>query len=99
MDAPLAVLAGETVPHVGEQAVPLCVKVHATPPLAGSFATVAVNCWVLLVVTVGFVGEMLTPIGGATVTVIVAEFDLVASATEVAVSVTVGLAGTLAGAV
>ena len=87
------------MPHVGEQAVPLCVKVHVTPPLAGSFVTVAVNCLVLLVVTVGFVGEMLTLIGGATVTVIVAEADLVASATEVAVSVTVGLAGTLAGAV
>ncbi len=54
---------------------------------------------VLLVVTVGFVGEMLTLIGSATVTVIVARADFVGSATEVAVSVTVGLAGTVPGAV
>ncbi len=87
------------MPHTGEQGVPLCVKVHVTPLLAGSLVTVAVNCWVPLIATVGFVGEMLTLMGGATVTVIVAEADMVGSATEVAVSVTAAGVGTLAGAV
>lgn len=41
---PLAVDPGETVPHVGEQLVPPCVNVQLTPPLAGSFETVAVTC-------------------------------------------------------
>ncbi len=76
------------MPQPGEQAVPLCVKVHVTPLLAGSFVTVAVNCWVALTVTVGFVGEMLTLMAG---TVIVVEADLLGSATEVAVMVTVKL--------
>jgi hypothetical protein len=61
--------------------------------------TVALNPWVALMVTVGFVGEMLTLMGGASVTVIVAEANFVASASEVAVSVTVGVDGTVAGAV
>ncbi len=87
------------MPHAGEQGVPVCVKVHVTPLLTGSLVTVAVNGWVPLVVTVGFVGEMLTLMGGAVVTVIVAEADLVGSATEVAVMVTVAGVGTLAGAV
>ena len=92
-------LVGLTEPHATVQATPLWVKVHVTPMAAGSFETVAVNCLVPLTVTVGLVGEMLTLIGGATVTVIVAEANLVASATEVAVSVTVGVDGTVAGAV
>jgi len=49
--------------------------------------------------TPGFVGKMLTLIGSGTVTVIVAEADLVGSATEVAVTVTVAGVGTVAGAV
>jgi len=95
---PLAVLAGEIVPHAGEQGVPLCVKVQVTPLLLGSFVTVGVNCCVALTFTVGFVGEMLTLIGGAAVIVIVADANLVVS-TGVAVRVTVGVPGTVAGAV
>src|SRR5215469_15435844 len=33
---PLAVVAGLTVPHPGEQFVPFCVSVQVTPPLVGS---------------------------------------------------------------
>jgi len=45
------------------------------------------------------VGEMVTNTGDVDVTVIVALADLVLFETEVAVSVTVGLAGTVPGAV
>lgn len=61
--------------------------------------TVAVKLCVALAATDGLLGEMLTLMGGAAVIVIVAAENLVASATEVAVRVTVGVAGTAAGAV
>ena len=93
------VVAGETEPHAGEQATPLCVKIQVTPRVLGSLLTVALNCCVAPISTVGFVGEMLTLIGGATVTVMVAEADFVGSAVEVAVIVTVAGLGTLSGAV
>jgi|SRR5215472_4486715 len=35
--------ADESVPHAGEQGVPLAVNVQVTPALAGSFWTVALN--------------------------------------------------------
>lgn len=93
---PLAVVVGAIVPHVGEQGVPACVRVQVTPLLVTSFATVAINCCMALTATLA--------VGGATETVIpttvaVAEFDLDVSDTEVAVIVTIGLAGRVAGAV
>ena len=93
---PLAVVVGAIVPHVGEQGVPACVRVQVTPLLVTSFATVAINCCVALTATLAVVGDTETVIPTI---VAVAVADLVASATEVAVMVTVGLAGTVAGAV
>jgi hypothetical protein len=62
--------------------------------------TVAVNCCCVVTGTVAVVGLIDTEIGtGAALIVIVAPFDFVLSATEVAVSVTVAGDGTLAGAV
>ena len=98
MGDPLAVLAGATVPQAGEHEVPFWVRVQVTPPLLGSLATVAVNCCVALSATLAVVGATDTEIGGR-VTVTVAEADLVLSATEVAVTVTVAGEGTVAGAV
>jgi hypothetical protein len=43
MGVPLAADVGETVPQVGEQAVPPCVRLHVTARLE-VFVTVAVNC-------------------------------------------------------
>ena len=62
-------------------------------------ATVAVNCRAVETFSEALVGEMVTDTGDVDVTVIVALADLALFATEVAVSVTVGLAGTVAGAV
>jgi len=62
------------------------------------FVTVAVNCCVAPVCTVGVSGPIVTTIGGGGVTVTVAVSDFVLSATEVAFTVTVPL-GTVAGAV
>lgn len=90
---------GETEPQAGEQAAPLWVKVHATPEAVGSFVTVALKLCVALTFTVGLAGEIVTVMGGAAVTVIVARADLVGSAAEVAVIVTVAGVGTVAGAV
>jgi hypothetical protein len=56
--APLAVLAGLTVPHAGEQFVPFCVSVQLTPPLVGSKLTLAVNCWVALMGMSPLTGEI-----------------------------------------
>jgi hypothetical protein len=92
-------LAGDTEPQAGEQATPLCVKVQVTPLAAGSFVIVAVKVCVPLTATDGLLGASATLIGGAAVIVIVAEANFVVSATEVAVSVTIGVAGTAAGAV
>ena len=62
-------------------------------------ATVAVNCRAVETFNEALVGEMVTDTGDVDVTVIVALADLVLFETEVAVSVTVGLAGTVPGAV
>ncbi len=59
----------------------------------------AVNCRAVETFNEALVGEMVTDTGDVDVTVIVALADLVLFETEVAVSVTVGLAGTVAGAV
>ncbi len=62
--------------------------------------TVAVNCWVPKLETVGATGETLTVTFEADgVTVIDADPDFVVSATEVAVTVTKAGFGTVAGAV
>ena len=96
MDTPLAVFAGLIVPHEGEHAVPLCVRVQETPLLLESFVTVAVNGWVLFTLTLVVVGatETVTPLMAA-----VAVAEAVVSATEVATMVTSAFTGTLPGAV
>lgn len=72
---------------------------QVTPLLAESFWTEAVKFDVVEIRTEADVGLTETEIGGgAAVTVIEAEPDLVASATEVALMVTVGGVGTVAGA-
>lgn len=89
-------LALLNVPHAAVHAAPPCVSVHVTAVLE-ALVTVAVNSCVAPGRTMG--------VGGATEivtagTVIVAEFALVVSDTEVAVMVTVKLvAGGVAGAV
>ncbi|PYU51274.1 MAG: hypothetical protein DMG48_10540 [Acidobacteria bacterium] len=88
---------GLIVPQPGEQGVPLCVSVQFTPLLLGSFVTVAVNCCVFVTSTLAVVGETDTAIGGVTVAVAVADF--VASAADVATTLTFGFAGTVPGAV
>lgn len=91
---PLEVLVGLTAP----QAVAEQVAVQLTPPLAGSFATVAVIDRVCPCATVcGLLGESVTKIGGVTVTV--SEADFVLSVTDLAVTVTARFAVTVAGAV
>ncbi|PYU56876.1 MAG: hypothetical protein DMG55_22255 [Acidobacteria bacterium] len=59
----------------------------------------AVNCRAVETFSEALVGEMVTDTGDVDVTVIVALADLALFATDVAVSVTVGLAGTVPGAV
>src|SRR5207249_1450255 len=85
------------VPQLGEHTAPPCVSIQLTPLLLGSFVTVAVNCWVVFAVTLAVVGETDTAIGGVTVAVAVADF--VASAADVATTLTFGFAGTVHGAV
>lgn len=96
--SPLAVAVGAVEPQVGEHGTPFCTGAHVTPLLAPSFLTVAVNCCVAFTPISREAGDTETEIGGGT-TVTVADADLVASVTEVAVSLTVGFAGTVAGAV
>ena len=75
------------------------VAVQSTPWFAGSLVTVPATFAVPLTFRLaGGAVERATPTGGGA-TVIAAEADLVASAVEVAVMVTVFPAGTLAGAV
>ena len=62
-------------------------------------ATVAVNCRAVEAFNEALVGEMVTDTGDVDVTVIVALALLLVSRTDVAVRVTVGLAGTVPGAV
>jgi hypothetical protein len=82
---------------VGAQLLPDWVSVQVTPRLAGSLATVAVNCCAVDTFSEALVGEIVTDTGD--VTVMVALAVLVVSRTDLAVSVTEGLAGTVAGAV
>ena len=96
MAVPLAVVAGLIVPQAGAHAVPFCVRVQETPLLLESFVTVAVNCWVVATMTLAVVGEIETPVPRI---VTVAAADSVGAVTDVAITVTVGFAGTVAGAV
>ena len=64
-------------------------SVQVTPFAAESFDTVAVNAAVAAFRTLAVVGETVTAIAAFAVMEIVVEADLVESATEVAVSVTV----------
>ena len=74
--------------------------VQSTPLFAGSFVTVAARFAVPLIAMLpGGAGEKATEIGPAPGTAIVAEADLLGSATDVAVATTLGFAGMLAGAV
>jgi len=72
---------------------------QVTDELAAPF-NVAVNCWVPKLATLAALGDTLTvPAAVAAVTVTLADPDFVASACEVAVTVTVAGFGTVAGAV
>src|SRR5690348_11756641 len=95
--APLAVVAGLTVPHVGAQLAPFCVSVQLTPAFVGSFLTVVVNCWVALIGMIPLTGETVCTTMAGTVTVAAADF--VVSVTDVAVRVTVRSSGDSPGAV
>src|SRR5437016_428344 len=87
----------DSAPHVGAQLLPDWVRLQVTPWFAGSLATDAVNCLAVETFSEALVGEIVTDTGD--VTVMVALADFVVSRTDLAVSVTVGLAGTAAGAV
>ena len=90
--APLAVDAGDTVPHGGAEHDTF----HVTPLLLASFATVAEKACVPSANTAAELGdtETVTPRTG-----MVPELDIEEFATEVALNVTVNPAGgTLAGA-
>ena len=63
-----------------------------------AFCTVALNCWLCPVWTETKVGEMEIAKGGGAVMVTLAELDLVESACETAVTLTVPGLGTAAGA-
>src|SRR6185369_12327903 len=94
--ASLAVLAGEGVPHVAPQLIPFWARLQFTPLFAGSFATCPVNTCVALNGISPAPGETDTAIAGTTM---LAKPDLVVSAAEVAVTVTVrSLTGAVAGA-
>jgi len=96
---PEALVVGETVP----QAVPLQpapVTVQVTPLPAVSPVTVAVKACVPFTTTLAVGRDSVTPtVGAAAVNVIVMLADFVASATAVAVSMTVAGLGTVPGAV
>jgi hypothetical protein len=79
------VVAAVSVPQVAP-AQPAPDKVQATPPLAGSFPTVAVKFFVVLTTTLAAFGATATVMAG---TVMVVDIDLVTSATDVALMVTV----------
>ena len=87
-----------SVPHVApEQPAPETDQV--TPLFCESFCTEAVKLAVVETCTEADAGVMETDVGGGVaVMVMMADADLEPSAIEVAVSVTVGGAGTLAGA-
>ena len=82
----LVVVAPDSVPQPGEQALPLAVSVQVTPLLLESFCTVALTTKGLLpVLTVLKLLLMVTLSAG--VIVKLSESDLLLLATEVAVSV------------
>lgn len=93
---PLAVFAGEAVPHAGEHGLPLCVTVHAAPLFVGSLFTVAVYC--------ALAWSGISAESGATVMVIARTVmgalpETLLSATDVAVTVTLSsLTGGVGGA-
>jgi len=87
----------ESAPHAGAQLLPDWVRLQVTPWFRGSLDTVAVNCRAVETFNEALVGEMVTDTDD--VTVMVALAVLVVSRTDLAVSVTEGLAGTVAGAV
>jgi len=93
---PLAELAAEKVPQVApEQPGPL--TVHVTPRLLGSLASVAANSRTVFTSTPASVGATVTETDDVMVRVAAADF--LASATDVAVTITVDGLGTAAGAV
>jgi hypothetical protein len=71
---------------------------QVTPALFGSYATPAWKGTVPVTAIWAEVGPMFTEMGGGGTTVTVAETDSVVSPTEVAVRVTMGFVGTIAGA-
>ena len=85
MPDPLAFV--DSPPHpVSWHAEPKSAQV--TPLFCGSFCTVAMNCCVVLMGTLGAGGETVTTRTGVVLTVMFASSDLLMSATDVAVSVT-----------
>jgi len=77
---------------------PVPERAQLTPLFCESFCTEAVKFAVVKICTVVDVGLMETAMGGTAVIVMFAGADFELSATEVAISVTVGGAGTVAGA-
>jgi hypothetical protein len=89
----------ESVPHAAPLQ-PEPDRVQVTPLFCGSFCTVAVKACDCPVCTDALVGDTLMPTGGGgAVTLMVAVAVLVASATEVAVSMIVAGFGAVVGAV
>lgn len=96
--APLAEVAELSVPQPGEQAAELCVRVQFRPWFAPSLETVAENCQFAPSGMRAPEGEIAETCTAGTVTLTTP--DLVVSATEVAVTVTLkSLAGGEVGAV
>src|SRR5882672_8368200 len=93
----VVVVCPESAPHAGAQLLPDWDRAQVTPWLAVSLATDAVNCCVAETLSEALVGEIVTDTGD--VTVMVALALLLVSRTDLAVNVTVGLTGTVAGAV
>jgi len=76
-----------------------CQSQPITPLFPESLATVAVKGWGPFTVTFAVLPDNVTALGAApAVTMIVATADFVASATDVAVSWTIAMAGTIPGA-
>jgi formylmethanofuran:tetrahydromethanopterin formyltransferase len=89
---PLAVFVGLKLPQPGDEP-----QLHVTPTLSTSFVTCALRVSVPDVVTLNVEGDTVTIIGRIVIAGVLA--DLVESATEVAVIVTVPHEGTVTGAV
>ena len=87
-----------TLPNVPQATPlqPLPESDHVTPRLPGSLLTLAVKPWLWLCCTLAVDGETLTETAATTVTL--ADAERVASATEVAVTVTVAGLGWFEGA-